>query len=374
MVRCVIVNKRAISDILTCSPIAGMIVALLAAATLGTGCSGNRDAELKRLEEEQAALAARLERLEAQNRTLITRLNDVKAGAAARQVEGEPAPEGRLVSQVLTTNVISALPTNMASVLASQINALLAQRVDSKIEQQIEKRIEQQIASRIGSPDEIEAIFSEAVEEGFEQREEQERRERIQQNAERDEREVRRRAEEAQLDEERQDAIVEAMRDMRVRLREQLPELDAQNASLEEKLAVAAESRKEFEAALAETLSDEELLSYYAADPWVQRQVTRVGEISTAASLDQEQTALVDAAYQDMRELISDGFLLRSEGHLGRGDMRETFTSSRANFDASMQSVMTAGQYEAYRASEAGRGGDGRRGPPFWGGGPGGAP
>jgi len=309
---------------------------LLAATAVVAGCTGNIEDQLETLAADQQALITRLEALEEGNRQL-------RKALAASHTDSAHAPGPAL-----------------AGALADRINTLLQEKVDATIEQQI--------ASRIGTQDDIEAIFSEVVEEEMDSREEQERlqreQRRRQQTAERDKRDIERKSEAAGLDDERQKAVTLAMQEMRERLRKQLPEMKEQEASLEQMLAVVAESREIFESELLETLSEEELQVYYEADRWYGRQQRRVKEITTGAGLDEEQSLLVDDAYATMRETIGDGFTLMSEGYVGRGDIRQNFTTSRETFTASLKTIMTPEQYEAYESSDSGSRGRGFGGGP----------
>jgi hypothetical protein len=297
-----------------------------------TGCRRELDQKLTALEREQVELGERIVALENESREL--------GALVAQQSAAKPSSP---------TGTVSALPPGLADALADQIGEMLTK--------QVAYSVEQELARRIGSADDIEAIFTDAVDEGFREREEQERREKEVQRevqiTERYHREVNRRADTIGFDADQREAVANAVDVMRARLKERLPMLEYEGASLEKKLAAVAEVRKEIDTHLLQTLSQEEIDAYYAADPWYQRHTQRVSEIAEIASLDEAQTEQVKEAYTTMRDTIGNAFILRSEGYLERDDIRDAFQSSRSVRDTSLESIMSPPQFEAYKSSDA---------------------
>lgn len=308
---------------------------LLPLTILIFGCTGNVENQLEKLAADQQALNTRLEALEASNRQLRVAQTAPQAGTA--QIDTNSA-------------AIKALSPAVVDAMTDQVKV--------RLKEEIGATIEERITSRIGSQNDIEAIFSDVVDEELDSREEQERLEREQQRrdqiANRDKRDIARRAEAAGLDEKKQEAITLAMQKMREQLHGQLPELKEREASLEEKLAVVAKARERMDTELFETLSEEEFLAYYEADRWYGHQQNQVKEIATSASLDEAQRILVDDAYAVMRTTIGDGFLLMGEGAADHGDIRQTFSTSRESFTDTLKTIMTPEQFESYESSNAG--------------------
>lgn len=326
----------------------------LAAIAMVAGCRGKLAERIESVAADQQALAGRVEALELENARLRTAL--AASRAAAVRAAG-------LASVSSNAPAVDMLSPALAEALADRVNTLLQEKVDATVEQGI--------ANRIGTRDDIEAIFSEVVDEELDSREEQERRareeRRLQQIAERDQREIGRRAEVAGLDDAKRDAVARAVQEMRERLRRRLPELKRQGTGMEPMLAVVAESRQVLESELLDTLTEEELQAYYEADRWYGRQQSRVKEIATTAGLDETQGLQVEDAYATMREKIGDGFTLESEGYVDRGGMRQNFSTSREAFTESLKAIMTPEQFATYESSDSGRRRRGSRGggPPF---------
>jgi len=317
-------------------------VILAVAAAFVCGCTGKIEDRIETMAADQKNIAARLDALEQEN----LQLREALTARSAPSV-GTPTPAE---AEGATETGLNISP-ELAEVLADRINTLLQEKITATIEDRID--------SRIGSRGDIEAIFSQAVEEEMDNREEQERLEREQQRwreiAERDRRTIERRAESAGFDDEKKQDVTLAMQEMRERIREQLPALKEREAGMEEMLAVVAESRQVFDRQLLETLSEEELAAYNETDRWYRNRQNRVQEITTAAKLDDAQSLLVDDAYKAMRGTMGDGFLLMSEGYAGREEMRQTFRTTQETFTQSLKTIMTPEQYEAYESSDAAR-------------------
>jgi hypothetical protein len=314
---------------------------LLTVTALVSGCTGKMENQLEKLAADQQALSSRLEALEESNRQL-------QASRTAPNTGSVLMPE------------TAQIDTNSAAAIAALSPAVvdaMADQIKLRLQEQIGATIEERITSRIGSQEDIEAIFADVVDEELDDREELERLEREQkrrqQIAERDNREIARKAEAAGLDEKQQAAITLAMQTMREQLHGQLPELEERGASLEEKLAVVAKARELLDAELFETLSEKEFLAYYEADSWYGRQQSQVKEIATSAGLDETQRVLVDDAYAIMRTTLRDGSILMSEGAASHGDIRQTFRTTRESFTETLKTIMTPVQFETYEASNS---------------------
>lgn len=317
---------------------------VLTVAVLLCGCTGKLEDQIASLESKQLALEERLKQMEAENHRLRT--------AAIRSATNTAAS---------TTGAVAT-----ASTFSPDLARALAERINLMLQDKVGATVDEQLAARLGSQDDIEAIFTDAVEDALDTREEQERLDREQRRRDQvaawDKRDIEQRAEAAGLDDEKREVVLLARQEMRERLRLQLPELKEQDATFDDMLAVVAEERTVFETELTETLSEEQVQAYYEADRWYQRQQGRVSEIAESAALNDEQAVLVDAAYTSMRQTIGDGFLLMGEGYAGRGDIRQNFSTSRDTFTQSLKAIMTPEQYETYEASDTGSRGRGFRG------------
>jgi len=322
------------------------LVAIMAIGV--SGCTGKLENKLEEVAERQEAVSRRLAALERETAELRERAEETPAPAP---MSAPAAPSG----------VATGSP-ELASALAEH----LAGRIHSLVQEAVDSTIDARIASRVGTPEDIEAIFSEVLDDEISAREEAERREqeerRRQQTAEWDQRGIERRASAAGLDDEKKAAVVAARTEMRDRLREQLPPLKEQNAGLEEMLTVVAESREAYENQLVDIMSEEELEAYYEADWWRGRQQRRVDEMVTTLGLSDEQRGEVDEAYTDMRLKMGDGFLLMSEGYVDRNVVRQGGDLLRQGYMDSMRQILTPEQMTTYE-STSGRGfGRGRRG------------
>ena len=326
-----------------------LIVFLLFAS----GCTGKREKKLESVAEEQEALSMRLDVIERQQGDLLERLapaTDTGRGRTAAEAAPDAPP------------ALPELPAGLAEALADKINALVQETVELTIDSRIE--------NRIGSADDIEAIFSQVLEEEIAEKEEADRREREAQRrrqaAEWDTRGIERRLEAANVADESRQAVLAAREAMRERLQETLPELKAREAGVEDMLAAVAESRRVYEEELAEHMSEEELHAYNQADWWSRRQQRRVDEIAVAVELDDEQKAQVDQAYDAMGDRIGDGFILMSEGYLDGGVAQRGAYELREGFTTELRSIMTPEQFEKYEASDAAAGGGPGRGRRRW--------
>ena len=325
------------------------VLLTLAVVALASGCTGKVEKKLEAVASEQQALNKRLAALE----------------HAHREWREQSARERSAGTQETTP---AAAPTGGAtgpSVLVSPEQAeAFADRISSLVMETVEATVDARIASQVGTQDDIESIFVQVLEDEITAKEEEERREREErrrrQTAEWDVRSVARRVSAAGLDNEEKQTVLSAREAMRVRLREQLPELNARNATVEEMLAAVAESRELYEDTLAKTMTDEELQAFHEADRWSRRQRRRVDELATGAGLDDDQTALVNEAYTEMRVGIGDGYVLMSEGYLDHRAARQGAELSHETFTDNMRQILTPEQFQIYESSSGRDRGRGR--------------
>lgn len=317
---------------------AWLVVAMVA---LASGCTGKVEKKLEAMAKEQQALDTRLAALEQAQREQREQLLEANAVGTQETARATAEPMG--------------VATGRSVLVSSELTEALTDRINSLVLETVEATVDARIASRVGTPDDIEAIFSQVLHDEMTAKEKEERREnaerRRRQTAEWDVRSVERRVSAAGLDDEEKQTVLSAREAMRARLREQLPELEARNATVEEMLAVVAESRELYEDMLVETMTDEELQAFYEADRWGRRQQRRVDELTTNVGLDDDQKTLVDEAYTEMRVAIGDGYVLMSEGYLDRRAAHQSTHLLRETFTDNVRQILTPEQFQTYESS-----------------------
>jgi hypothetical protein len=223
------------------------------------------------------------------------------------------------------------------------------------VQQTVESTVDARIASQVGTPDDIEAIMSEVVEDEIAAKAEADRLEaetrRRKQAAEWDVRLLDRRATSAGLDDATRTAVSAARSSMNDALRTQLQELHSQDASMEEMLAAVASSRENYEIELEQIMKDEELKAFKDADWWTKRQQGHVDQLATAVNLNDEQKTQVNGAYADMRTKIGDGFVLMREGYLDGRSARQGSEIMYQSFTDTMGTILTPEQLTAYESN-----------------------
>ncbi len=314
-------------------------ITILAAALL-SGCTGGVQQELEQTKSQLEALNQRLAALE------------LKTANAEREKLEMPVIEAptAVATTKADTNVNVTVTPEVAAALADQINALVMSRVEATVDKRI--------ASQVGTADDIEAIFSDVVEDEFDAREQAEIREeqerRSKQAAEWDVRGITRRASSAELDETQQTALLSAREEMRTRVFEQLPDMKENGATAAEMMAVVATSRERYESELLEIMDEEEVQAYYEADHMVQRDQRRLNELSESLELEDTQWEQVASAFENRRNTMSDGFMLMSSGYIGRGDIHEGMQQTQSAMNDAMKTALTPEQYTTYEESGAG--------------------
>ncbi len=322
-------------------------VCVLLLTSLLSGCTGDLKEQVESLRNDQQTLKARVVELEEANRHLR---EQVLAQGAPARIAGTHASDGigSTRAPVLTS---SSSDSNTPAEVADQ----LATRIVAMVQDTVEATVDERIATQVGTADDIEALFSEVVEEEVEAQEEAKREEtlarRRRQSEEWDLRSLNKRAEAAGFDDTTTQALADLRSSMRESLREQLPELKAKDATIEEMMGVVALAREDYDSQVSDLLTEEQLQAYSDADWWRSRRTRRVTQLKTELGLSGEQQGQVEQAYTRMGNQIGDGFTLMGEGYVDRDVARKGARALHEEYHNNLRSILTPDQYEVYQSS-----------------------
>ena len=318
-----------------------IIVALLAA-----GCGSQAKKQVAELQAHQDEFKIQIAALTQQSRALSDELAALKA---------TPAPAAVPTAVPAVPTGTNALPANLAAALAERISQALGPEIDSRI------------ADRVGSREDIEAIFSEVVEEELAAKEEAERRERdvrrMEMQARWDTMRLERLAKDAGLSDEQQTQVAALREQMQQTLRQVIPELRQQNAGWREILAATADARASHDTALQAVMTAEQFATYNTMSGISEREDRNITRMADTVSLDEQQAEQVRAAYGDMRRGLRDGFFVISQDLAEGLDPGEGFSMVRGTYTEQLKGIMSDEQFTTYQAEwrEDRRGGWGRR-------------